>query len=145
MAKVGSVVALFDAPTQTDDKEERARRIYALAALLQVVRAQHGWSVEEAAVHAGIGHMTWRRAEQGVASRLRTYSKLDNLLGLPPGTVNRATRSDELFVELAERIGVDTSDAEHLGAREWVRKFAEGAAASSPAGRVVSRAELEAA
>lgn len=127
--------------TETDPREQereaRARRTYALAGMLQTVRARRGWSVETAAAHAGIGHMTWRRAEQGVPSRLKTYAALDRLFGLPPGAVNRATRSDEHMVALAGALDIDACAEHAASAAEWVAKFAEGAAAGSPAGRVM--------
>lgn len=115
----------------------RERRAYALSGMLQVVRARHGWSVEQAAIRAGVGHMTWRRAEQGVPSRLKTYATMDRLFELPAGTINRAVRNDELLVELAGRIGVDVTDARNMGATAWVAKYAEVAAATTPAGRMV--------
>lgn len=123
------------------ERDTRTRRVYALAGLLQTVRAQHGWSVETAAVHAGIGHMTWRRAEQGVPGRIKTYAALDRLFDLPPGTVNRATRNDEMLVELAQHLGVDTTRAKNVTATDWVEKFAEQSAARLPAGRVATRAQ----
>lgn len=122
---------------QEAEVEARARRAYALAGLLQVVRSRQGWSVEQAAVHAGIGHMTWRRAEQGVPSRLKTYAAMDRLFELPAGTVHRATQNDDRLVELAEHLEVDTTDARNMGSSAWVAKFAEGTAAVTPAGRMV--------
>lgn len=129
--------------TETDAHEDtraaQARRLYALGGLLQVVRAQRRWSIEVAAANAGIGHMTWRRAEQGAASRLRTYAALDRLLGLQPGTVQFAVRDDALMVDLADRLGVDVTDAHNMGATEWVAKMAETAASATPAGQALHR------
>lgn len=134
-------IALFGDDNRTASNQRRGHRVYALAGLLQVIRAQRGWSVEQAAVQAGIGHMTWRRAEHGIASRMKTYTAIDGLLELPAGTVNRATRSDDLMVDLARHVGVDVSDVDHLGAAAWVEKYAEQSASDTPAGRVVGHRE----
>lgn len=134
-------ISLLDDNTRTAGNPGRGHRVYALAGLLQVIRSQRGWSVEQAAVHAEIGHMTWRRAEHGVASRMKTYAAIDRILGLPAGTVNRATRSDDLMVELARHIGVDVSDATNIGTEAWVAKYAEQSAADTPAGRVMHNRE----
>lgn len=131
---------LFGGTIAARDRDQRARdrRLYALAAVLRIVRADRGWSVEVAAGNAGVGHMTWRRSEQGVPSRMKTYSAMDRLFDLAPGTVHRATRNDDLMVEFAGRMGVDITDADTLGSAEWVAKLAESAAAGTPAGNVVA-------
>lgn len=118
-----------------EDRDAKPRRLLALAGLLQVYRAGKGWSVEQAAAHAGVGHMTWRRAESGAASRVKTYAQMDGLFGFPLGTTNRATNDDELMLGLARKLGVDTGD---MSASEWVRTFARGAVAATPAGRAVT-------
>lgn len=121
-------------PTLFGDEDtaqrDRRNRIYCLAALLAAYRAERAWSVEQAALHAGIGHMTWRRAESGVESRSKTYAAMDGLFGLPPGTVKAATNDDQLMVDLARALGVHVP--EQYDPTTWVRSYARGAAAPMP-------------
>lgn len=87
-------------------RKDRMVRALALGGVLQLLRTREGRSVEQAAVHAGIGHMTWRRVEDGMDVRSKTYAALDGVLSVPPGTVQCALNDDELMVGLIRKAGV---------------------------------------
>ena len=72
-----------------------------------------------------MGHMTWRRLEDGYGSRTQSYAKVDHLLGLSPGTVKRALGDDLLMLALMrDAAGVDTADATAGTASSFVERFA---------------------
>lgn len=79
-----------------------------MGAIVRVARGKQGWSVEDAAQKANLGHMTWRRVEDGHQVRGKTYAALDDIFSLPTGITSRAIADDEQVVELARRIGIDT-------------------------------------
>lgn len=89
-------------------REHAIMRLFAVAECLQIARGHNGWSIETAAKEAKIGHMTWRRVEDGDKVRPKTYAALDKLFGLPPGSVVRATNDDGALVAFADAVGVDT-------------------------------------
>lgn len=110
--------------SQTDSAGPLARRL-ALAGVLRVVRGHKGWSVETASGLAGSNHVSWRRMEAGSPTRPATYSKVENLLHLPLGSVQRALGDDEAMVDLARELGVDTTEvAEGVSPTRWVVRFA---------------------
>lgn len=116
---------LFGQPGVYNENSEVLRRL-ALGGVLQIKRATEGWSVEKAAANAGVGHMTWRRVEDGYGVRNKTYAAVDQLLELPIGTVKRALGDDLLMVALARDIaGADTSDVTSASAADWVERFAK--------------------
>lgn len=118
--------ALFDNPTvYTEDRQRATLRAFALGGVLQVLRAGKGWSVEQAAVHANLGHMTWRRMEDGYSVRNKTYAAVDSLFELPFGTTKRALADDLLMVQLIARVGVDTSEVTTASASGFVDRFAQ--------------------
>ena len=121
---------LFD-PTDTgalDDDlavaRERRRRV--LGGILQVTRARSGWKVNDAASAAGIAPMTWRRMEDGLAVRERSYIAVDGILGVTPGTVKRALNDDLLMVELVGRTGVDVGPQHRERAADFLDHLARG-------------------
>lgn len=118
-----------DFNVKREDDGRRIVRAHALGGILQQIRSQNGWSVEQAAVHVGLGHMTWRRAEDGFDVRRKTYTAIDGLLEVPLGTVQRAMNDDQLMAELIERTGV------HVGGStptETVDRFAAQTKTNSP-------------
>lgn len=101
-------------------------RRLALGGALQIHRTAKGWSVEQAAVHAGLGHMTFRRLQDGYGVRNRTYGAIDALLELQPGTVKRALGDDLVMATLIRDIaGVDTKDVTTGNAAAFVERFAK--------------------
>jgi transcriptional regulator with XRE-family HTH domain len=109
----------------TSEREGRltARRC-GLGGILRVVRGHKGWSVEHAAEEAQIGHMTWRRLEAGSRVWAQTYAKVDALFCLHPGTVQMALGDDDALIELARRLGVDTTPvAEGMDPHEFVLRL----------------------
>lgn len=118
---------LFDDPSMyaaATDQQRGTMRALALGGVLQTLRTARGWSVEQAAVHAGLGHMTWRRMEDGFNVRAKTYAAVDTLFELPFGTVKRALNDDLLMVQLIGRVGVDTSEVSTSSAPRFVDTFA---------------------
>lgn len=87
----------------------------ALGSVLQLARAGRGWSVETAAKEAGLGHMTWRRIEEGSPVRVSTYSAVERLFELPVGTLRRALGDEAQLAALARRFGLDVPEAEAGG------------------------------
>lgn len=118
--------ALFEDPAMygQDDRQRGAMRAFALGGVLQLLRASRGWSVEQAAVHAGLGHMTWRRMEDGFTVRNKTYAAVDSLFELPFGTTKRALADDLLMVQLIARVGIDTVEVTTSTAAPFVERFA---------------------
>ncbi len=86
-------------------------RRLAMGECLRIARGLRGWSVETAAASAGIGHMTWRRVEDGYQVRAKTYAALDKFFELPAGLFQSAYKSDSMLVRLAADLGVELSDA----------------------------------
>jgi len=85
--------------------ERRTIRRRALGGALAFVRTGRRWTVNDAASAAGLAPMTWRRLEDGLEVRQRSHSAVDNLLGLPFGTVKRALADDVLMVDLVAATG----------------------------------------
>lgn len=117
---------LFEDPSVYEDEPRRAAtRAFALGGVLQILRASKGWSVEQAAVHAGLGHMTWRRMEDGFTVRNKTYAAVDELFDLPFGTVKRALADDMLMLDLIERVGVEVpADRSPAVVADFIQLFA---------------------
>lgn len=115
-------------------------RAFALGGVLQILRASKGWSVEQAAVHAGLGHMTWRRMEDGFSVRAKTYAAVDQLFELPFGTVKRALNDDLLMVQLIARVGVETKDVTTATAPDFVERFAKQTLSKTAKSTVQARA-----
>lgn len=139
-----SAEALFAEPGvyAGEDQGRQLTRALALGGVLQTLRAREGWSVEQAAVHAGIGHMTWRRVEDGYTVRTKTYAALDRLLGLPFGTTRRATGDDRVLVELMGHVGVDVSNVAPATAEAFVEQFAQGMLSQHARSTVAARASI---
>jgi transcriptional regulator with XRE-family HTH domain len=106
-------------------------RALALGGVLQLLRTQKGWSVEQAAHQAGLGHMTWRRVEDGFAVRRRTYAALDTILSLPVGTVQRALNDDTLMLSLLGQV-VEVHPLDADDAAGYVERFAHQTLSGSP-------------
>lgn len=84
----------------------------ALGGVLQIVRGIRGWSVETAAREAHMGHMTWRRIEDGQPVREKTYGQVEACLGLGSGLIRRALTSPSTMIVLANDLGIDVSSVE---------------------------------
>lgn len=108
-----------------DPVVRRQVRRAVLAGLLQVVRAQRGWSTNDAASAAKIAPMTWRRLEESNGVRQRSLAAVDGLLGLELGTVVRALEDDLQMVDLVGRIGLDVSTVSPASAGEFLDNLAE--------------------
>lgn len=121
----------------TDDAE--ALRRCALGSFLRHWRAAQALSVEALAEQAHLGHMTWRRLEDGHAVRAQTYNTVESVTGLPAGMVLRALRDDAALIEVAEHLGIAVDENQSPAA--FLRSFALpvawsqqlGAKAESPA------------
>lgn len=119
---------LFDDPTAEqgpDPAVRRAVRRAVLGGVLQLVRGTRGWAVNDAASHAGIAPMTWRRLEEGLDVRRRSLAALDHLLGEPVGGVQRALDDDLVMLALAGRYGVDVNAVGPADAADCLNHLAE--------------------
>lgn len=127
---------LFDTDHDTDrpdPEQRRAVRRLALGGILQQIRARNVWSVNDAASHASIAPMTWRRMEDGLDVRQRTHVAVDRLLDLPFGTVKRALSDDRAMVELVMAHGGAVIDARNAhDAAGLLDEFAERTLTGSP-------------
>lgn len=89
------------------DRNDRSEmRLYALGACVQLTRTRRKLSVEKIAEEAGIGHVTWRRVEDGKTVRVATYANLDSYFQLPPGSMQRAAVDDSHLVGLAQLLDI---------------------------------------
>jgi transcriptional regulator with XRE-family HTH domain len=103
-----------------DDAE--ALRRCALGAFIRHWRASQDLSVEAMAEHAGLSHMTLRRAEDGHTVRARSYGLIEQAAGLPAGMVDRALRDDVALIELARSLGIAGPD-ENQSPAAWLHSF----------------------
>lgn len=108
-------------PDEDTRPELRAR---ALGGVLAILRARNGWSVEAAAAHAGLSHMTVRRLEEGRPVRSKSLAAVDRLLERTVGTVHRALNDDDLMVDLVRAVA-GVVDDEHVGPAAFLARFAE--------------------
>jgi transcriptional regulator with XRE-family HTH domain len=115
-----------------DPEYRRGMRRLALGGVLQLLRDARGWSVEAAAREVRMGHMTWRRVEDGFAVRRRTYATLDGLLEVPLGTVQRALNDDPMMLQLAARVVDPLEVASTSDPAVWVETFAQQTLSGSP-------------
>lgn len=111
----------------TDTPADRLRRA-ALGAFLQIARSMDNLSAEAMAVRAGLGHMTWRRLEEGHVVRPQSYAAVEEVFKLPSGTLRAALNDDESLVALAQALGVDTSAAKQgtTPAADFLATFVSG-------------------
>ncbi len=72
------------------DEDTRAQ----LGETVRTERAKRGMSVEAAAKAGGVGHMTFRKVEQGKRVYEQTYAAVDRAFGWPAGTTLNAARHD---------------------------------------------------
>lgn len=134
----GRVVTVAPSDRSSSQRAATGHRCRAVGAIIRVARGKQGWSVEEAAKQADLGHMTWRRVEDGDFVRGKTYAALDDVFSLPTGTTSRAVSDDNQVVELARRIGLDTAavDTGDQSAYDFMRSIARvapsGALRSEP-------------
>lgn len=98
----------------------------ALAAVVRAARAKAGWSVETAAEHAGVGHMTWRRIEAGQKVHPKTYAAVDTAFGLTSGTTMGTVGRGEVNA-LAETLQVAALD-EPVGDTDGFRALGDAVA-----------------
>lgn len=127
--------ALFDNPDVThaaDHEAQRAVRRLALGGVLQLIRARNKWKVADAASHASIASMTWRRVEDGMPVRERSHAALDRLLDLPFGSVKRALNDDLLMVDIVRLAGVDARHVAADNAADFLARFADQMRTGSP-------------
>ncbi|MGH2618600.1 MAG: helix-turn-helix domain-containing protein, partial [Thermomicrobiales bacterium] len=107
----------------TEQLAAQARRVQALAAIVKIVRTKEGKSIEAAAKEAGVGHMTWRRLEEGNTVRAQTYAALDRAYSLPPGTALRAVNTDEGIVNLATHFAIGIVEASEYPPPQFVAEL----------------------
>lgn len=62
---------------------------------LREERAQRGWSINEASRQVHVSYKTWQRIENGLAVQDKLLLKIEEALGLKPGTAH-AMRSGEV-------------------------------------------------
>jgi len=121
-----------------DPEQRRAARQLALGGVLQYLRAKNVWSVNDAASHAGIAPMTWRRLEDGLDVRQRTHVAIDKLLHAPFGTVKRALGDDWLMYHFLRDHGPelhlisDLDDVTPANVADFLLHFAEDVRGMSP-------------
>lgn len=72
-----------DAAAPPDDEDQWRR----LGQAIERERVRRGWTADEAAQHADVSSKTWQRIEDGKPIRNLTLFKLDDLFGLPRGTI----------------------------------------------------------
>lgn len=84
-------------------------RAKAVGRLVRTARASRGWSVEQAAAQARLGHMTWRRIEDGARVRPGSYAAVDEVFGLPSGSFMAAADGGST-TSLADKLGVARDD-----------------------------------
>lgn len=105
------------ADQEMKDAEEQGerlqKRLYAIGACVQVARARKKLSIEHISEEAKLGHVTWRRVEDGKKVRTSTYAALDEYFGLPVGSTEQAMTNDENLVRFANSMGVGIMEAEH--------------------------------
>jgi transcriptional regulator with XRE-family HTH domain len=82
------------------DRDRHDARALAMGAALRSFRARRGWSVEAAAIQAGMSHMAWRRIEDSHTVRAATLVKVETLLDLPFGSLRRALGDDTAMVDV---------------------------------------------
>lgn len=104
--------------------ESAVTRRLAVGCILTLHRVRHDLSIEKAAAAAGMGHMTWRRAEDGFPVRTNTYTKLDRYLGLEVGSILRGLRNDTAMVAVLRSIEEPIA-ADHGSADEIVGQFVD--------------------
>lgn len=114
---------LFDSISVNHDEALVVRR-RALGGAVQTLRARQGWKVADAAVAAHIAPMTYRRIEDGMTVREKSYLAVDVLFDVAPGTVKRALRDDTLMVEIVGRAGVDVRHVTPDRAARFLDSFA---------------------
>lgn len=125
---------LFDDPNVTPQTEDEGPelRARALGGVLSVLRDRRGWSVEAAAAHAKLSHMTWRRLEEGRPVRGKSLAAVDQILERPIGTVRRALNDNLLMVDLVRLVGVEAAGVGKGTAPAFLRRFAEQAGPQRP-------------
>lgn len=106
--------------------ERLQKRLFAIGVCVQVQRARKRLSIESISAEAQLGHVTWRRVEDGKKVRTSTYAALDEYFGLPAGMSERAMISDENAVYFANAMGVGImeNEHEHLPPDEFVDQLA---------------------
>jgi hypothetical protein len=107
-------------------EQELEKRLLALGACLQIERARRRLSIENIAKDAKLGHVTWRRVEDGKKVRSSTYAALDEFFELPSGTMQRATAADEDLMVVAKsmNVGIAVANHEKLSPHQFVDRLA---------------------
>lgn len=106
-------------------------RATALGATVRAVRGKNGWSVESASERAGIGHMTWRRIEDGYPVRAKSYAALDLLFEQSAGTFGAAAR-DGVSEALARSLGVVQPATDDDAEEAYIRRLIAEAPGLTP-------------
>jgi hypothetical protein len=115
--------ALFEEDVDTEAERRQIRQL-ALGGALQLIRGRRAWSVNDAAQHAGLAPMTWRRIEDGLTVRAASHTAVDRLLELPFGTVRRALNDDLMMVDIVKLTGTDVRHVATDNAAEFLADFA---------------------
>lgn len=121
----------FDDLDETGTAARQVRRL-ALGGGLQYLRAEKHWKVADAASHADVAPMTWRRLEHGLQVRDGSYAKVDELLSLRPGSVKSALADDNAMLDLLRRIGVQIPRQASRDAAAVLEEFARATVANTP-------------
>jgi hypothetical protein len=115
--------ALFEEDVDTEAERRQIRQL-ALGGALQLIRGRRAWSVNDAAQHAGLAPMTWRRIEDGLSVRAASHTAVDRLLDLPFGTTRRALNDDLMMVDIVKLTGTDTRHVAADNAADFLADFA---------------------
>lgn len=110
----------------------REKRLFAVGQLVRLGRSDRKLSVENIAAAAGIGHVTWRRVEDGKQARSSTYGALDQYFELARGCIERAVANDTNVTILAKAMGFVDPDAQTDPPAD--SRFVEELARSHPLG-----------
>lgn len=122
-----------ESPQTEPDEQQFWRRdntevnLLALGGLVHQARNGRGLSVEAMSAEAGVGHMTWRRVEEGASVRASTYTALERVFGLSAGQIQRALSDSKLMVKVGEKLGFDATEVNE--GRQWASDWLFGFAA----------------
>ena len=93
-----------------DDYTEEQRLLVATA--VEQARLDKQWSKEEAARHAGISSITWKRVEDGLRVQVTKLRAIEIALGWGGGSMDRVARGRPVVV-------ADGDDIQQIRSRGW--------------------------
>ncbi len=85
-----------------DDYTPEQREL--IAAAVESARLDRGWSKEEAARHANISSITWKRVEDGLRVQVLKLRTIELALGWGGGSMDRIARGRAVVVEDSDTI-----------------------------------------